>query len=68
MPSQQAAANEVSKLRPEDHIITEETTRSERASILLACIAPLALIYTLLTAPYMSSASAYTLLSERTAA
>ena len=44
-------ANEVNKLRPEDHIITEEATGSERSSISLACIAPISLINPLLTAP-----------------
>ena len=43
-------------------------TWAERASITIACIAPLALIHLLLTAPYMSLAAAYTLFSARTAA
>ena len=68
VPSQQMAATEVSKLSPEYHSIPEEAAGAERVSIPLSCIAPLALIHTLLTAPYMSPAAAYTLLSERTAA
>ena len=63
VPSKQTAATEVSKLRPEDLSIPEEGTGSERESIPLACIAPLALIHPLLPAPYMSPAAAYTLLS-----
>ena len=66
--SQQTETTEVSKIRPEDHIINEEVTGAERASRPLACIALLALIHILLTAPYMSLAAAYTLLSARTSA
>ena len=66
--SQQTAATKVSKLRPEDHSIPDEATGAEILSIPLACIMPLALIHPLLTAPYMSRAAAYTLLSARTAA
>ena len=68
MLSQQTAANEVRKLRPENHSFTEDVTGADRVSIQLACIAPLVLIHLLLTAPYMSPAAAYTLLSARTAA
>ena len=59
------AATDVRKIRPEDHSIPEEETGAERESIPLACIAPLSLIHPLLTASYMSSAAAYTLLSAR---
>ena len=65
--SHQTAATKVSKLRPEDHNIPEEVIGAERASMPLACIAPLAIIHSLLTAPYMSPAAAYTLLSAITA-
>ena len=41
---------------------------AERAHIPLACIMPLALERPLLTAPYLSPASAYTLLSARNTA
>ena len=62
------AATEVSNLRPEDHSIPEGAAGAKRASIPLACIAPLALTHTFLNDPYMSLAAAYTLLSARTAA
>ena len=68
LPSQHTAATKVSNLRPEDHSIPEEATGAEIASIPIACIAPLPLIHPLLTAPYMSLAAAYTLLSAITAA
>ena len=68
VPSQQTEASEVIKIRPEHHIIPEAATEADRACITLACIAPLALTHPLLTAPYMSPAAAYTLLSTRTAA
>ena len=42
-------------------------SEAERARIPLTCITPLALTYPLLTAPYISPDSAYTLLSARTA-
>ena len=67
-PSRQMAATKVSKLRTEDHRIPKEISGAERASIPLAYITPLALIHPLLTAPYISPAVAYTLLSARTAA
>ena len=66
--SQDTAASEVTKLRPEDHSIPEAAAGAERESIPLACITPLALTHPLLTAPYMSPSAAYTLLSARTAA
>ena len=66
VPSQKTAATEVSKLRLEDHSISEEVTGAEREIIPLACIAPLSLIHPLLSAPYMSQAAAYVLLSART--
>ena len=62
VPSQQTAATKVSKIRPEDHIITKEATGADRASIPLAWIAPLTVIHPLLTAPYTSPLAAYTLL------
>ena len=62
------AATEVSNIRPEDHSIPGGVAGAKRASIPLACIAPLALTHTLLNAPYMSLAAAYTLLSARTTA
>ena len=68
MLSQETAANEVRKLRPENHSFTEDVTGADRVSIQLAYIAPLVLIHLLLTAPYMSPAAAYTLLSAKTAA
>ena len=68
MPSQYTAATKVSTLRTEDHSIPEEASGAERASIPLACVVPLALTHYLLTAPYISPAATYTLLSARTAA
>ena len=68
IPSQQTESTKFINLRPEYHSITEEVTGAERARILIACIVPLALIHPLITSPYMSPASASTLLSERTAA
>ena len=62
------AASEVTKIRPEDHSIPEAAAGAERACILIAFIAPLALTHPLLTAPYMSPTAAYTLISEITTA
>ena len=67
MPSQYTASTKVIKLRLEDHSIPKVETGTEIARIPLACITPLALIHPLLTAPYMSPAATYTLLSARNA-
>ena len=63
--SQDTAASEVTKLRPEDHSIPEAAAGAEKAFVPLAYIALLALAHPLMTAPYLSPSAAYTLLSAR---
>ena len=68
VPSPHMAAYEATKLKPDNHSISKAVVVSEKARIPIACIAPLALVHLLLTAPYLSPAAAYTLLSVRAAA
>ena len=68
IPSPHKIATEVAKLQPVDNIIPKKATVSDQARIPLACIVPLAFIYPLLTAPYLSPAAAYILLSARATA
>ena len=65
VPSQHTAASKVNKLKPEEHSIPEAAAVDEQARIPLACIALLALVHPLMTAPYLSPSAAYTLLLAR---
>ena len=68
MLSQITAASEINKIRPEDTGIPQAVTGTETTHIPRAFIAPLVLAHPLLTAPYLSPAAAYTLLSARVTA
>ena len=65
LPSPHTSAIDVAKLQPADHSIPETSAVAEQARIPLACITSLASIHPLLTAPYLSPAAAYNLLSVR---
>ena len=66
--SQPKVASEINKIRPEDPCIPQVVTGAETAHIPQACITPLVLSHPLLTAPYLSLDSAYTLLLARVTA
>ena len=62
------AASKVAKLIPAEHIIPKAAEVVEQSYVPLVCIAPLALVHPLLTAPYLFPAAAYTLLLARATA
>ena len=65
VPTETVANSEVTKLQPQDTSIPEASPGAATTSLPRACITPIALAHSLLTAPYMSPSAAYTLLAAR---
>ena len=68
LPSPHTAASEVTKLIPDKYSTPEAVAIVDQACIPLTCITSHALVHPLMTAPYLSPAAAYTLLSARVTA
>ena len=65
VPLEAVKDHEVAKLRPHESSIPEASPGASTISLTRACIAPLTLAHPLLKAPYLSPASAYTLLAAK---
>ena len=65
IPTEQKSDFKVFKLQPGETSIPEVATGAKTTRLTRACITPLLLAHPLLTAPYLSPAAAYTLLSAK---